>query len=290
MRARRHPTALRLQELAKSWHPVAELYAMATLDVLIELARAVAYDAVRRVAQYREIPDRTSGMLESLRSRVGSEPDWPSAVQRSALYTSLLGAEFCAATIAWRTSAFAAARVANGSGNPQIREAFGESSATGRAYFGTFDGRALTRSAHPLSAMFTQAAAVLKSPAVAGSFGVGAVVDGDWPLSEAVSGSAGYLVESIRDELGVEDVLRFVTRHKSMLLQRAAFRGGDALARLLAAGSTDGEALLQAAYLWETSLQELLQSTRAPAGGRIGRLCPGRQGLPPAGGTTCRSG
>jgi mersacidin/lichenicidin family type 2 lantibiotic len=74
-----------------------------------------------------------------------------------------------------------------------------------------------------------------------------------------VDGDAAQLVDAISDALGMSRNLPLMTMHRFMVLQRVAFQGGQTVARLLARDKPGGfDEVLDAAYRWEMSLQELL--------------------------------
>ena len=73
-------------------HPVADAYGRWTLDCVIELVTGIADNYLTRYREYRAVPENMSKLLAEFRTRTGSDPEWPNAAQRTAIFTPLFGA------------------------------------------------------------------------------------------------------------------------------------------------------------------------------------------------------
>ncbi len=242
---------------ASSWPPLAHLYALATLDPMIEVAQALGHDFARRPWRYKTVPGQITPILESFRTRIGADPDWPSSAQRKEMFVVLCDSEFSGATIALRTAAVAFANSAH-SASP-TRGAFEDAAETARAYFLTLDGEALNIASSRLGGLFANAVALLRVPDLTRAFGLAPAPSANWPVAKTVDGDAAQLLEAISEALGISRSQPFITAHRFMVLQRVAFQGGQTVAKLLAGDAANSfNDALDAAYRWEMSLQELL--------------------------------
>lgn len=106
-----------------SQHPIAALYQRSVLDPIVEVARAISHDFVKRPRHYRAVPEHVAGILEGFRIRTGSNPEWLSAAQRANLFAPIFGAAFCSISIGLRSASLAFAERGAGM-NPDLLEGF----------------------------------------------------------------------------------------------------------------------------------------------------------------------
>jgi mersacidin/lichenicidin family type 2 lantibiotic len=242
------------------WPALARLYALSTLDPIIEIARGLARDVAAHPHRYREVPDEVGGILAAFQTRLGTDPEWPNAAQRDEVYASLLGVPFASACAAVRGAAITFAE--HGSGNETLRSVFLDAAATSSAYFKTLDGQALTTGVRRTWAVFANAIRLFRTQGVVAAFGVNAAPDG-WPFDGAMDGDAAALIEVLAVALGLARSRPLISQHRFMLLQRTAFHGARTLTGLLDGDASvhqksDFDSLMQAAYIWEKALQSLL--------------------------------
>ncbi|WP_020565207.1 hypothetical protein [Methylosarcina fibrata] len=70
---------------------IANMYERWTLDYIIELVQLIAMDFVCRPRQYREVPANISKILQNFRFLSGTDPEFPSRMQRVMTFEALLG-------------------------------------------------------------------------------------------------------------------------------------------------------------------------------------------------------
>jgi mersacidin/lichenicidin family type 2 lantibiotic len=243
-----------------SLHPLARIYAISTLDPVIEVARIVAHSVSATPQRFPAIPRDIGGILESLRTHVGTDPQWPNSTQRNTLYVPLVGFSFQHVCAALRAAAFILIDPP-GSSNKALRSAFLEGLATASAHLKTLDGQNLADALRQVEPMFASAAKVFQTEAVAATFGL-APASNTWPFAETADGTAAALVEAISGAAGTSSGPQ-ISRHRFLLLQRAAFHGAQTINRLLKVDTTNQERgnlddVIDSAYLWEKTLQNLL--------------------------------
>ncbi|HTU45723.1 MAG TPA: hypothetical protein VMF91_11710 [Bryobacteraceae bacterium] len=248
----------RLSRAIELWQPIARLYAVSTLDSIIEIAIGLASDVTSNPSRYKSVPDDVSRILDAFRTKVSTDAEWPNAAQRTQLYAPLLGSSFEGACGVIRSAAVTLAEQPEESSNETLRSAFLDAVATSSAYLKTLDSQGLAVALSKTQAMFVNAIHVLQTPTVGGAFGVAPAPNG-WPFDGPADGGAAVLVEVLTEALGWQ--LRPLNRHRFLLLQRSAFHGANTLTKLFRAQADSPEGiddLMNAGYLWEKALQNLL--------------------------------
>lgn len=250
-----------------SLHPIAGLYQRSVLDPIIEVARNVSHDFVRRPRHYRAVPENVAGILDGFRIQTGSDPEWLSAAQRARLFAPLFGAAFCASSIDLRTASLALAEPASGR-NPGLPEGVRDAAAALRGYLKSLEGRGVSDADRETGGVFRKAVEVLRNEAVAGVFGLPAAPGGSWPLDGALSAEAAaadgaYLLEEIQRALDLSFIRPPLTQQRFVVLQRVAHYGALTIAGALDGGDgwdslDQGHALVRNAYGWDKALQALL--------------------------------
>ena len=242
---------------------IGALYRRSVLDPLIELARVIAHDFVKRPRHYRKASARTAELLAGHRIATGSSAAWPSAMQRANLYGGVFGGGFCGFSIGLRMAALAHVQAA-GQGAATL-VAVGEAAQALRDSLKSLEGRVLDTIADETEASFASAVEVFRDEAVARVFGLDPVTGADWPLQAGdkpeSAADAAYLVEEVQRSLAIVQVRPAMTQRRFMLLQRVARSGGAALDLLLDGDAEQDdkqlETLVGHAYAWEMALQEL---------------------------------
>ncbi len=248
-----------------SKHPIAALYERSVLDPMVEVARAISHDFVRRPRHYRAVPENVAGILEGFRIWTGSNPEWPSAAQRASLFMPLFGDAFHTTSTELRCAAVALtecnAEVKPGPLEDRLRDAAGAF----RAYLKGIEGQVVSTADRQTSPLFRSAVEVLRSKEVAGLFGLPPAPSGNWPLegvlgADAAPADGAFLLEEIQRALVLRSTL---TQHHFNLLQRVAHYGGLTIAGVLGDAREWNSAnwvhaLVRDAYGWKTALQSPL--------------------------------
>jgi len=239
---------------------LAELYQRLILDPLVEIAHAVAHDFVRRPRRYGEVPEKTAGLLAGFRGRTGSDPEWPSAMQRSALFGAVTGHAFCAGSIGlWNAArVFLESPAATKPRAQFIRD----EALTFRATLTTMRGPGLSAIDRHTAALFANAVEVFRSEPIAHAFGLRPARGGDWPFHLELCGDSAYLLERISRTLRLWTAGLPMTQRRFLLLQRAAHYGAATIAAVMedgkeGGGADDGESLAANAGGWETAMRGL---------------------------------
>ena len=251
---------------ADSWPLLAQLYAFSTLSDR-RIARGLALDVTLNPHRYREVSGGVGEILAGFQTRLGTDPEWPSAAQREELYASLLGVPFANVCATVRSAAVMLVEH-QGPANEALRSVFVDAAATASAYFKTLEGQALATAAGRTQAVFAGAVRLLRTQAVVGAFGLNAAAPDGSPFDGAMHAETAALVEVLATTLNVARSRPLISRHRFLLLQRAALHGARTLTGLLDRNASaqkgnidDG---VQAAYLWEKALQNLLFGLDVP--------------------------
>jgi mersacidin/lichenicidin family type 2 lantibiotic len=248
---------------ATSQSHIAALYQRSVLDPIVEVARTISHDFVRRPRDYRAVPENIAGILKGFRILTGSNAEWLSATQRANIFAPLFGAAFCSNSIGLRSAAVAFAEQ-GAEGNPALLESVRDAVVAFRGYLKSVEGRVTSEAERETAPVFRNAIEVLRNEAVAGVFDLPAAPGGNWPLDEASKADAGaYLIEEIQRALDLSSIRPAMTRDRFTLLQRVAHNAALTITGVL--DDADGwdtadriDALVQNACGWEKALQELL--------------------------------
>ncbi|MGB7926382.1 MAG: hypothetical protein WCF57_24285, partial [Pyrinomonadaceae bacterium] len=243
-----------------SQHPIAALYQRSVLDPLVEVARIISYDFVKRPRHYRAVPENVAGILEGFRNRTGGDSEWLSARQRAHIFAPIFGASFCGTSISLRSASIIFAERGTGR-NPDLLDEVRNAAVTFRGYLKSIEGRAVSGANRETGPVFHSAIEVFRNKAVAGVFGLPPVQSGNWPLDGALKADAtsldgAYLIEEIQRALNLVYIRPAMTQHRFIHLQRVAHYGAITIAGVLdeAAGWDSDDrvhALVRNAYGWE---------------------------------------
>jgi hypothetical protein len=154
-------------------HPIATMYERGVLDSIVEVARAVSYDFVRRPRHYRWVSEHVAAILSGFRASTGFAPDWPDALQRATIYSGLLDqtSQFGTASAALRGAVVAFSEQVSDRGQEMHRQAFQDSVIALRAYLNTLEGRVVSVGDGQTRTIFKNATEVLRSEEIARVFG-----------------------------------------------------------------------------------------------------------------------
>lgn len=255
---------------------IASGYARWTLDCVIDLAIGISEDYPKRYRHYRAVPADLSAILTELRTRTGSEPDWPNSAQRAAIFTPLFGGSekkpssdrgspFHEVSAALRAAAIAYSERVFNTGEPMLRQAFVDAARHFRAHLSTLSGGVVDAARRQTEGMFDRSEQVLRSEQVAQAFGLPPATAASWPLPrndrdvEYLDGNGAFLIEEIsrtqQSPAGVMKQQQFLT------LQRVAVAGARTMDNVLCGHSEDEGPLLHRlignAYTWSTALRDL---------------------------------
>lgn len=242
------------------------LYQRYVLDRVVEVARHISHDFVRRPRHYRAVPEKIAEILESFRIRTGSDPAWLSAEQREVVFGAIFGSTFTSASIGVRSASIAYVDRGAEKSKDLLHQVRDEAAAF-HTYLKSIEGRAISMADKETGSVFQSAIEVLRSKEVAGVFGLPAVTGEDWPLEEpghedVDSSAGGNLIVEVQRTLGPASVRPIVTPYRFFMLQRVAYYGALTIVGVLneAGLSSDSHAqeLVRNAYGWEKALQALL--------------------------------
>jgi hypothetical protein len=260
-------------------HPIADLYGYWALNPLVEIARAIAYDVVVRPQHYRDLPDDLAEILTNFRFKLGSDPDWPDAFQRTLSFKVLYQVSLASPPI--RAAALRLGQQPDDDRNAQLLDAFRDAVSEARAQLAPLEGHALAMISRETRPIFERSVRLFQEPQIAQVFGLPPAPAGDWPLGGNFSGDGAYLVAEVARALRLTMCLGGVYRRigrenpterplvplvtvalpqdKFIKLQRAAYFGATTISKLLLADSdaVDPE-LINSSYKWTKALQTLV--------------------------------
>jgi hypothetical protein len=210
--------------------PVAQVYWLATLDCLIELALAVADDQARRPERYGQLGDDAMRALAALRDGQGDV--CRSLDERTLLYEAMSGRpEALLPPLSVAEWAFRDAGLAMIDADSERRRSylgpFIERTTTLRSFLELVGGAA-EQSLVRLKATFEPALTALRAPAVARAFGLTSGPVPPWPFDEALSPVGAQLVEVVSGDLQVQ-ATGPISQYEFLVLQRLAFHRGNTI-------------------------------------------------------------
>jgi hypothetical protein len=262
-----------------------QLYAQSVLDCLVESAVAISTDYYTRPNQYGRVSDAVAGVLQNLKSKTGSDPEFPNYAQRQAMYGALIGgpddttSSFATAAAEVRAAAsdYAQAAILHGQvaktpvtspGEPALRRAFLDALSTFQGVLSIVDQTAALKSTtNQTQKMFQASAGVFADGAVAAAFGVQPAPGSNWPITNQQDGKGALLIQEVSQRLAGGS-LRAVRMRQFLLLQRAAVAGAKTVHFALGADKVAADDKLtaeaiEAAYSWATALNELNRARQA---------------------------
>lgn len=257
-----------------------DLYARWTLDCIVDAALGVAHDFIKRPRQYHAAQkEDCRNRLANFRDRLGSDPDWPNAAKRAAIYGALVGPSdakpgekphpFHHAAMVLRDAAAAYAERVHDSGEHMLKQAFLDAADSFKAYLQTLEGAVLDDASVRTANVFNQALEVLRDENLTRAFGLQPASPNPWPVDGAKDGKGAALIEEITRTLQ-PSAGPLVSLQQFLTLQRVASRGKTTIERVLAGAyaAPDGadktvqnqadeelHKLLTDAYAWTTALR-----------------------------------
>lgn len=246
---------------------IAHMYERWTLDCIIELVQLIALDFVNRPRQYRNVSPEISKILQNFRFFTGTDPNFPSYMQRSITFEAILGSSDGVSTETKNTStatsgttntlaegvqfkmasarlreaarAFTERQVTQGEG--QLLQAFLDEGITLQSYLRPIDdknnvviiGNAQTKT------IFDAAVLVLRDQTVAGRFGRPPATQNNWPLGGALDDNGSLLIQEIGKVLiqgmAPPTALMPISQNKFNVMQRVANYGDVTITGVLLA-------------------------------------------------------
>src|SRR5262245_51402341 len=225
-----------------------QIYARRVLDCVVEAAVAVSSDYYTPPNQYGGVKDEIADVLRQLKSKTGTDPDFPNFVQRQRMFAALVGTsdtDDSSVTLAAhqvRTAArnYATAAILYGRvdaapllspGEPALRRAFEDSLSTFHGVLSVVTDTAALKTAFEQTAhIFRRSTEVLQHEPVGRAFGVAAAPK-DWPISAHQDGKGALLMQEISRPLS-NDTLRFMPMIGFLSTQRIAAYGAETIAPL----------------------------------------------------------
>jgi hypothetical protein len=252
---------------------IARMYARWTLDCVIQSAVAVASDYVKRYRQYSRVPGGTAKALADLRIRTGSDPSFPSADQRAAIFSPLLGGSdakgptsktsFQNLASAVRAAAIAYSERAVDSGEPMLRQAFVDAARNFKVCLASLSGGVVDLGESETANIFETSVTILSDIAVAVAFGLPPAPAFPWPVDGQLDGDGAYLIEAITQTLQPSTV-GTMPQGQFLTLQQVAASGAKLISHLVQSDpEEDPEQLITEAYSWAMALARLAQNSSA---------------------------
>lgn len=248
-----------------SEHPIAVLYQRSVLDPMVETARAISQDSVRRPRHYRAVPENVAGILEGFRIRTGSNPEWPSAAQRAQLYAGIFDDTFRSTSMDLRYAVVAFTEHATETSSDPLEDRVRDAAIAFRGSLNAVEERAVSLADSETGPVFRSAIEVFRNREVTGAFGLQPAPGRSWPFDGALeadgaSTDSAFLIEEIQRALGFQPT---ITESLFIILQRVAYYGAMTIAGVLD-DATDWNtadwvrALVRNAYGWEKALESSL--------------------------------
>ncbi|WP_433044897.1 hypothetical protein [Dactylosporangium sp. CS-033363] len=257
-----------LSTTAASRH-IAALWFFRELDCLVDMARLVALDFVRRPQLYVAVGEEVPAALARLRARYGTDEAVPDAGQRAEVFRAVFGerdtGDFARLRDALVAAAAAFAERVFDTGEEMLRERVRTAHRPFKEYLTGLAGSSLRWSTEVTLTGATRSLAypILRDPGVCAVFGVAVPPGPQWPFTE--DANADKLVEEISNRLA--DGGPAVTRAEVSSRQRAALRGAEALIAVLGFSEDGGDldALITTCYTWGSALAAAVPPATAPA-------------------------
>ena len=233
---------------------IAALYERFLLDPLIEVARCVSFDALKRPRFYRNITAPVAALLDGFRVRTGTAPEWLSAIQRSISYCSIFGGGVTIGALAMRAAAVTYVERVDPQLGHLALQPVRDAISNFRESLTELQGAAVDQAARQSGVVFGSAMEILGNEAIARVFGFE-------PASGKRAGSVNpALIEEIQRSLRLHHLRRALGPHRLVLLEQVGKHGAAAIAGVLNHGDSDDdgiESLVSSAYAWEKSVRAL---------------------------------
>jgi len=244
---------------SKPSHALADLYVARALDPVIELARALSGDFVRRPQLHTGASPEETALLTNFRLLYGKHPEWPDAAQRSYASAKPFG-RLSQPFAALRLAAIRYVQGASAPGASIARRSFAESAELLRTTVQPLEGASLSAVAEAYSAMLKRAVVAVSSERMAAAFGVTNMPGGE-ELQVMYSTRFAYLCESMSQTLGLS---RPLSQPLVSSLQRAAQHGAATIVGVCASPFADSDdnriaEVIFSASAWATGLGGLLR-------------------------------
>jgi mersacidin/lichenicidin family type 2 lantibiotic len=245
-------------------HPLADLYVARALDPLIDLARAISGDFVRRPQHHTGASAEETALLTNFRLLYGKHPDWPDASQRSYASARPFG-HLCQSFAGVRLAAIRYVEDASAPGAAIAQRLFAEAADQVRAAAQPMEGASLSAVAETHSALLKHAISAVSADRMAAAFGVTAMAAID-KLPRISSPQLAYLCESMSQTLGLR---RPLAQPLVSTLQRAAQYGSATIAAVCSPSFPEADdnrlaELIFSASSWATALGELALNLDVP--------------------------
>jgi hypothetical protein len=247
---------------------IGDMYARWTLDVVIEIARAVSLDYIARPDFYRGVvPEK----IVDLACSYGYARNFPDKHQRSRLNSPIFGASdgyrlpkgVTAVTNKFRQyrEPLFNACVAYTERTPTesrggLREAVIQAMSFLPSFLHNFDGHSVRSSYEQMSAIADLSYEILRSPTVSGVFGVAPAPSERWPL-KADDQRGSQLIDIISTTLQLKD--SGSSQEAFTRLRILTQAGGEAIEAILfddPTSETHFERLVQKVYAWARSFAD----------------------------------
>jgi hypothetical protein len=282
------------KEVTEKPRTIAGLYFYQLLDCLVDLAYDVSADFRNRPEQYQHLGDpKTALTLARLNAKYGTEIDFLSGAQRSAIYLPIFGSWDSSTPIVSDSfpqlrddlirAATAFAERTVDTSIEFLREAVRHAHRPFKDYLVDLQGDSVIFSKDTALQDLTETNSypILRDPGVADVFNVHFLKHAADAYPYATNGLENRLAEEISKRLPSTDKTQhYITRERISNLQQAALRGAEAIATAIdfdehdkTQTTKDLDLLISKCYTWGTALQSLsgpikpLQSGMQPAPG-----------------------
>lgn len=260
--------------VSKEPRQIAGLYFYQLLDILIEITHDVSADFRNRPQLYRQLgDDKTSLALARLNAKYGTDVDFLSTDQRTAVYLPVFGSwqkanardSFPRLRDDLIRAARAFAERAVDTGVEMLREGVRTAHRPFKDYLLELHGDSIRFSKDSALRQMTELHCypILRDRGVAAVFGIAKLRANEYPY--ATDPAEDLLIEQISQQLSsANSMQQRITRERISNFQRAALRGAEAIATAIdfeeadsKQTSADLDLLITKCYTWGTAFESL---------------------------------
>jgi len=240
--------------------PFGGIYALFMLDHIVELTSRLAFDVMKRPAQFSGLPADITEMLDGFRTRIGTEPDWPDASQRGQIFDSFLGPAFTANSAGYRLTVLKFAEGAS-SVNQDIHDhALADAASAMKSLLAPTRQQAMNVGYRRVSALFERALRIWRSVEVRQAFGIHDTPDRRWPFGTPSSDAETQLLDEVFRQSGQTHCQSW-GRYYFASLQRVAYFGRLTISSIVNEDNPStprDRRAVDFGYRWTRALHDLL--------------------------------
>ncbi|MCB1984396.1 MAG: mersacidin/lichenicidin family type 2 lantibiotic [Burkholderiales bacterium] len=240
--------------------PFGGIYFRFMLDHIVELCSQLAFDVVKRPAQFGKLSEETNKILENFRTRLGTDPNWPNASQRGEIFDLFLGNSFSANSAAYRLTVLKYTEGANTVNLDTHQHALVDAANSLQCLLKPTEEQATQVGFRQLSEIFDQSVKVFQSKEIHQVFGITEKLDPQWPFTTPFSDTGATLLDEVFRQSG-QVYCQSWGRYYFATLQRVAFLGHVTISSIML-DDKDAQSLASYGYRWTRALNDLLPTQK----------------------------